>query len=50
MLKNESKFGGPNMRTMIDFTKIVIPVWEDSIITNSNANSIFKQDLKQNQD
>ena len=40
--KNPSKFGGPNIRRMIDFTKIVIPVLEASIITNSMARSILK--------
>ena len=41
MLKKESRFGWPNNRIMIDFTRTVMPVSVDKKIRNRMANSIL---------
>ena len=41
MLKKDSKFGWPNNRTMIDFTRTVMPVLVDKKIRKRRANSIL---------
>ena len=40
-LKKDSRFGWPNNRIMIDFTRTVMPVSVDKKIRNRMANSII---------
>ena len=41
MLKKDSRFGWPNNRIMIDFTRMLMPVSVDRKIRNRMANSII---------